>query len=276
MTHSMTHSRRPLLGAGARAGRFAAVLIAALAAAALARPAAAQGPTDEIQVYDASIAAPGKINLTLHTNFTPDGINVAAFPGAIVSNDSFDGGFEWAYGAKPWLELGLYLPLYSITGQYGGTINGGKVRLLFVSPDADERKFFYGMNFEFSYNSAKWDARTYTSEIRPIFGWHLHNRWDFIFNPILDNSWRGGFAALAFNPAARVAYHLNPRWAIAAEQYSGFGDLNQFLPDTEQVQQVWAVFDHYSTLDIEGGIGFGLTPASDKVTLKLMFSRDLN
>ena len=250
-------------------------LLTVVAAAALARPAAAQGPTDEIQVYDAGITAPGKFNLTLHTNFTPDGIRVAAFPGAIISNHSFDGGFEWAYGARPWLEFGLYLPLYSATSQDGATINGGKLRLLFVSPHADERTFFYGANFEFSYNSARWDASRYTSEIRPIFGWHIHP-WDFIFNPILDNSWAGGFAALEFNPAARVAYHINPRWAVAAEQYSGLGPLRQFLPGGQQVQQVWAAFDHYGTTDIEGGVGFGLTTASDKITLKLMFSRDLN
>jgi hypothetical protein len=254
--------------------RLVAVLAFA-AAAALARPATAQGPTDEIQVYDAGIAAPGKFNLTLHTNFTPDGIGVAAFPGAIVSQHSFDGGFEWAYGARPWLELGLYLPLYSVTGRYGVTVNGGKVRLLFASPHADERRFFYGANFEFSYNSTRWDARRYTSEIRPIFGWHLHP-WDLVFNPILDNSWAGGLAALEFNPAARVAYHVNPRWAVAAEQYAGFGPLRRFLPGSQQVQQVWAVFDHYGTTDVEGGIGFGLTAASDNVTLKLMFSRDLN
>jgi hypothetical protein len=255
--------------------RLAALLGVAAVAAALACPAAAQGPTDEIQVYDAGIAAPGKVNLTLHTNFTPDGIAVAAFPGAIVSNHSFDGGFEWALGARSWLELGLYLPLYSITSRYGGTINGGKIRLLFVSPHADARTFFYGANLEFSYNSVRWDARRYTSEIRPIVGWHLH-RWDFIVNPILDNSWAGGFAALQFDPAARVAYHIDPRWAVAAEQYSGFGPLRRFLPGTRQVQQVWAVFDHHATTDVEGGIGFGLTSASDRITLKLMFSRDLN
>jgi hypothetical protein len=38
--------------------------------------------------------------------------------------------------------------------------------------------------------------------------------------------------------------------------------------------------DHYSPkflgLDIETGIGFGLTPGSDKITLKLMLSRNLN
>jgi hypothetical protein len=36
--------------------------------------------------------------------------------------------------------------------------------------------------------------------------------------------------------------------------------------------------DHKSDkwVNIEAGIGFGLTNASDKVTLKLMVSRDLN
>jgi hypothetical protein len=261
----MTHSSRMLR----------LIVLLAVAAAVRPVPAAAQGPTDEIQVYDAGIAPLGKFNLTLHTNFTPDGHADAAFPGAIISNHSFDGGFEWAYGAEPWLELGLYLPLYSITSQYGATINGGKLRLLFVSPHADDRTFFYGANFEFSYNAAKWDARRYTSEIRPIFGWHLHP-WDFIFNPILDNSWDGGVAALEFNPAARVAYNVNPTWAVAVEQYSGFGPLRELVPGTQQVQQLWAAFDHYATLNIEGGIGFGLTPASDRVTLKLMFSRDLD
>ncbi len=266
MPHSTTRSSRP--------SRHV-VLVAAVAAATFARPAAAQGPTDEIQVYDASITAVGKFNLTMHTNFTPDGISTPAFPRAIVSNHSFDGGFEWAYGATPWLELGLYLPLYSISSQYGATINGGKLRLLFVSPHAEERRFFYGANFEFSYNAVQWDSHRYTSEIRPIFGWHLHP-WDLIFNPILDNSWAGGVAALQFNPSARVAYNINPRWAVALEQYSGFGPLSGFVPAGQEVQQTWAAFDHYGTVDIEGGIGFGLTSASDKVTLKLMFSRDLN
>ncbi len=141
----MLHPITPLLRLSRRL-----VLLAVVVSAAAARQAAAQGPTDEIQVYDAGIAAPGKINLTLHTNYTPAGIGIAAFSGAIISNHSLDGGFEWAYGARPWLELGLYLPLYSITSHDAVTIDGGKIRLLFVAPRADERRFFYGANFEFS------------------------------------------------------------------------------------------------------------------------------
>lgn len=246
---------------------FALVFIAA------ASPARAQ--TDEIQVYDGSIAAPGVINLTLHNNFTPDGQRTPGFPGGLIPDKSWNGVAEWAYGITDWLEAGLYLPLYSVSKDRGATINGGKLRLLFTAPHADQRTFFYAVNFEFSYNAAHWDPRTYTSEIRPIFGLHLHP-WDFIVNPILDNSFAGGFKSLDFAPAARIAYNLSSKWAVATEEYSDAGPLRSFYPTDEQTHEVWAVFDHAASwADIEAGVGFGATPASDKVTLKLMLSRDL-
>jgi len=150
-----------------------------------AAPASAQ--TDEIQVYDAAIAPVGAFNLTLHDNFTPRGNMTPEFPGAVVADKSLNGVAEWAYGVAPWLEAGLYFPLYSITRSGGVLYNGFKLRGLFVTPDAVKREVFYGVNFEFSFNTAHWDARPYTSEIRPIIGTHI-GRFDLIFNPILDNS----------------------------------------------------------------------------------------
>ena len=217
----------------------------------LALPAVSLAQTDEIQVYDASIAERGVFNLTLHNNFTPDGLNHPAFPGGLIPDKSLNGVAEWAYGVADWFEAGLYLPLYSISKDRGASINGGKLRMLFVRPHAAERTFFYGMNFEFSYNAKHWDARRYTSEIRPIIGVHLHPV-DIIVNPILDNSYTGGFKGLDFAPA-------------------DFGLLRHFLRPREQSQQLYAVVDHTT----EAGIGFGLTSASDKVTLKLILSRDL-
>jgi hypothetical protein len=253
-------------------------IIRTLAAVALllAAVATASAQTDEIQVYDGEIAEPGVFNLTWHNNFTPDGLKTPAFRGALVNNHNLNGVTEWAYGVTDWFELGLYLPLYSVSTARGPSINGGKIRLLFAVPHAAERKFFYAANFEFSYNSKHWDPRTYTSEIRPIVGWHL-KPWDIVINPILDNSWYGGFKSLECVPATRVAYNLNPKWAVAVEEYADYGQLRDFVPVREQFHQVWGVFDHDAKyVHIEAGIGFGLTSASDKVTLKLMFSKDLN
>jgi hypothetical protein len=236
-------------------------------------PCSAQ--TDEIQVYDAEIAAPGVFNLTLHDNYTPIGRTEPDFPGGIVPNHTLNGVPEWAYGVTDWFEAGLYLPLYSVASNLGPVLNGFKLRTLFVSPDAADRKFFYGINFEFSYNARHWDLNRYTSEIRPIIGWHL-GAFDLIFNPILDNSYQG-VSRLDFAPATRIAWNLSKSWAVAAEEYDDFGPLRGFNSASAQSHHLFAVADWKgAALAVEGGVGFGLTPATDDLVLKLILSKDLN
>ena len=231
--------------------------------------------TDEIQVYDGAIAAPGKLNLQLHNNYTPEGLKTPAFPGGIVPDQSLNGVPEWAYGITDWFEAGLYLPLYSISENRGATLNGFKLRALFTVPHAADRTFFYAANFEFSYNAGHWDEKPVTTELRPIIGWHLHPV-DIIINPILDTGYNG-FGNLHFAPAERVAYHFSRHWALAAEEYADYGPLHQFLPANRQSHKLYGVVDYNSELvNIEAGAGFGLNGASDELTFKLMLSRDLN
>jgi len=243
----------------------------------LAAPAATLAQTDEIQVYDAEIAKQGIFNVMLHNNFTPIGRTAPAFPGAIIPNDSDNGAVEWAYGVKPWFEQGLYLPVYSTySTNQGATINGFKLRELFVRPHAQDHKFFYGLNFEFSVNALYWESRRITSELRPIVGVHLR-RWDLIYNPIVDTDYTGGIKGLEFNPAGRVAYNLNKTWAVAAEEYDGFGPLRAFVPQNQQFHETWAVVDRKGGfVDVETGVGVGWSGGADRLTLKLMLSRDLN
>ena len=231
--------------------------------------------TDEIQVYTGEIAAPGVFNLTLHDNYTPDGRTTATFPGGIVPNHTLNGVPEWSYGVTPWFEEGLYLPLYSLTGNGRLDYDGLKVRTLFVLPDSANQTFFYGVNFEFSRNAAHWDPSRYTQEIRPIIGWHL-GPVDLIVNPILDNSWKG-FSRLDFAPESRAAYNFSKTWALALEEYDDLGPLRGFLPESQQQHQLFGVFDFSGKpWSIEGGVGVGLTSASDRLVMKLILSRDLN
>ena len=240
-----------------------------------ATPRSAFGQTDEIQVYDASHADRGVFNLTWHNNFTPRGLKTPAFPGAIVADKSWNGVPEWAYGVTDWFETGLYLPLYTRDKNYGATVDGFKLRELFTVPHATERRFVYGVNFEFSVNSKRWDARRFTSEIRPIVGWHVRPI-DIVINPILDTGY-DGVRNLDFAPNARVAYNVSPVWAIAVEEYADYGPLRRFYSSADQSHQIYGVVDFSSkVLEIEAGIGFGLTEASDKLTLKLLLARDLN
>jgi hypothetical protein len=244
--------------------------------AVLVAPAIALAQTDEIQVYDAAIADQGKFNLTWHNNFTPKGLKEPAFSGGLINDGTLNGVTEWAYGVTKWFEAGLYLPLYSFANNRGPAVNGGKLRALFVVPNADDRKFIYGVNFEFSYNSKHWDSRRITSEVRPIIGWHLHPV-DIIINPIVDTTYAGGFRNLEFVPAVRVAHSLSKEWALALEEYDDYGPLHRFNRFNDQYHMAYFVVDHDSKIvNVEAGVGVGMTSASDKVTLKLILSRDLN
>jgi hypothetical protein len=235
----------------------------------------ALGQTDEIQVYDAAIAAPGKLNLMLHNNFIARGRKTPEFPDGIVPEHSYNSVPEFGYGVTDWFEAGLYFPVYSVSKTHGLTFDSAKLRALFVSPHAAERTFFYGANFEFSYNTKYWDTSKFTSELRPIIGWHLHSV-DLIFNPIVDAAW-DDLKEIAFAPAARVAYNISTSWAVAVEEYADFGSFRRFHSGSDQAHQLFAVLDHNTkVVNIEFGVGFGLTSASDKLTFKLMLSRDLN
>lgn len=240
---------------------------AALAAILLVgRTATAQ--TDEIQVYTGELASPGEFNLTVHANFTPRGHAAPAFPGGITSQGSLNGAFEWAYGVRDWFEAGAYFPVYTIDPDGRVLLDGAKLRALFAVPHAEARRFFYGLNFEFSRNSRAWDQSRFGGEVRPIVGARA-GPWDFVANPILDTSF-DGLSRLDFAPSARIAYNRTLAWAGALEYYADFGELRHF----ENAQHtLFAVADHAGkSLDVEAGIGFGLGSAADRLTLKTIVS----
>jgi hypothetical protein len=64
---------------------------------------------------------------------------------------------------------------------------------------------------------------------------------------------------------------------VALEEYDDFGPLHAFKPAAQQSHELFGVFDYNGApVNVEGGVGFGLTPGTDKLTLKMILSRDLN
>jgi hypothetical protein len=55
--------------------------------------------------------------------------------------------------------------------------------------NAAEQAFWYGVNFEFSYNARHWEEARYAAEVRPILGWRF-GPVDLLLNPIIDVSFR--------------------------------------------------------------------------------------
>jgi hypothetical protein len=249
--------------------RAIALIVALAAASGIVR-----AQTDEIQVYDASIAERHQVTLTFHTNYVAQGLAQPAFPGAVVADQSLNGAMEWAYGVADWFEAGLYFPVWSRDASSGLGYDGFKLRALFVSPHADARAFAYGVNFEFSVNQPRWSSSHYGGEIRGILAWHVAAM-DLIVNPIVDTDFNG-LANLEFVPCWRVAYNANKTWAVAVEQYADFGAVSDLDSWSQQSHQLFAVVDrHWTRWDAEFGVGYGLTGASDPWTIKLIIETSL-
>jgi hypothetical protein len=238
------------------------LLLGAAFSAVLAAPAKA---TDEIQVYNAAIAAVGQFTIQQHLNYTASGLKDPPFPGGLVSNHALNGTPEFAYGVTDWWELGLYLPFAVQDQQF--LSNGFKVRTLFVSPNADQRNFFYGINFELGNTTPKFAQTRFTLEVRPIIG--IRNAdYEFIVNPIVDAGF-GKFGQLDFAPAVRVARKLDKDLFVGLEYYADFGEIGNFPKLADQQHQLFAVTDFkVGDIDVDFGVGFGLTPASDRLVIK--------
>ena len=220
---------------------------------------------DEIQVYNAEIAELGQWTVQQHLNYAIRGRKEPDFPGGLIANHTLNGTPEFAYGLTDWWELGFYAPFAVSDHQF--LSGGAKIRTLFVTPNADKRNFFYGLNIEFSYQTSRFAETRHAFEFRPIIGWR-NKEWEFIVNPIVDVS-LGSLGEADFAPAARLARNLGNDRFIGLEYYSDLGKIGNFLPLSEQSHQLFAVSDFkLGALDVNVGIGYGLTPGSDRLITK--------
>ncbi len=250
-------------------GRASRAACTVLAVGALLVGGHASAVTDEIQVYTGEIQEPGELALTLHANYVASGRAAAPFPGGIVPDGALNGVAELALGVAPWAELGLYLPVVTVTGDGEVIFDGAKLRALFVTPRAEERRACLGVNLELSYNAPRWDPTTITGELRFILAARL-GRFELALNPILDTAF-DGVGAMELAPAERVAYRASSRWAVGLEHYAVLGALERLEPLSQQAHYLFAVLDHDGKpARVELGVGFGLTAASDGVVLKLI------
>ena len=228
---------------------------------------------DEIQVYNAEIAKIGQWTFQLHSNYAFIGRKEPDFPGGLIPNHALQGTGEWAYGITDWWEMGFYTP-YAVDQNLTPYSNAVKIRQLFVIPNAAEREFFYGVNFEFSYAMPQFSETRWNMEIRPIVGWRKGD-YEFILNPIVDLGF-GQNGGADFLPAARFARKLSEDFAVGIEYYSDYGTLRNWLPFNEQQHNIYAVVDFkIGRFDVNTGVGYGLTPGSDRLMWKMIIGTDL-
>jgi len=208
--------------------------LAAIATQLAPRPAHA---IDEIQVYNASIAPVHTFSLQQHLNYVWSGSTSPDFEGSFAPYHSLNGTPELAYGVTPWWEIGFYAPF---------------------SLDANGTP-------PFSQSPA-------ALEFRPILGVRDLG-WEFIINPIVDASF-GNMGSVDFAPAIRLARTVTKDVMLGLEYYSDFGALGNMALTAQQRHTLFAVTDFtVFGLDVNFGVGFGLTDASDKIVTKMIIGR---
>ena len=254
-----------------------ALLACVIGIAIAARVQAAQ--QDEIQVYADDINKPSEFGLELHLNTTPSGRTTPDYPGEITNNHGFRFTPEFSYGVRSDLELGLYLPmLFDERAEYRYVGIKYRVKWLPLRPEEDGEGWFLGANSELSRVGYKYSESSWGTELRPIIG-YKGKGWLFALNPILDWDLANGLQSgePTFVPSLKLSHDVIGGVSAGVEYYSDVGKIAHIEPWQKQDNRIYGTIDvDMKPLQFNFGIGYGLTEASDRWTIKAIIEVPIN
>jgi len=234
------------------------IRLALLLAVALPLAARAALP-DEIQVYTDDLESPGERGVELHINTTPEGRKTPDYPGEVMPHRGWRVTPEISYGLAANWDGGIYLPFVrSGDGSYFFAGPRFRLKWLPLRPGEGGSGMFAGVNVEVSFVQERFEQSGRPAEIRPIIGYR-GEKWLFSFNPILETDLAGDHKGeFTFAPAAKISRRAWPGMALGAEYYQSEDSRTLFLTaDTDRVNF---------------GIGYGLSTAADRWTVKAIIS----
>jgi hypothetical protein len=250
--------------------RMARALVFLVGAAAALGSAPALAIVDEIQVYTDDLDAAGESGLELHVNTTPRGRKTADYEGDLPPYHGWRVTPEFSWGLGHDLDWGLYLPS-ATDGNGNWYLGGAKLRVKWLPLHAAEggSGWYLGVNNELSRLTKKFSESPWSDEVRFIGGYRAGS-WLIGVNPILGWALSEGYrgspeVTLAWKAVHDVAKGI----AVGAEYYNGMGTLANRLPHDEQERTLYLVTDiERKSWSLNFGVGYGLTPATDKWTVK--------
>jgi hypothetical protein len=228
----------------------------------------------EIQVYDASINEPLQPSLEVHYNYVFEGRSFPSYPNEIPPDHLNHLTLEPALGIARYLELGGYLQ-FVIDSHGDGHWAGTKLRTKWVVPEDTWEHWRLGANVEVSRIPHPFEPDAWAAEVRPIFGYET-GRWAYYVNPILDWSLSGGNGVPDFSPAAKVRWDTGLGFGVGFEYYADLGQVNAIPPTSQQQHYLFAVGDLLKgPMELNFGLGYGLTNASNRWVLKMILGKAL-
>jgi hypothetical protein len=233
-----------------------------------AAPSCAQN-NYEIQVYGSELVAPGNTMVELHSNFTFEG-STSGFDGMLPTNHQLHETVEITHGFNDWFETGFYIFTAAQSG-VGWQWVGDHIRPRFAAPKKWNWPVGVSISQEIGYQRRQFSADTWTYELRPIIDKQM-GRWYVSFNPAFDKSIHGPSAGqgFVFSPDVKISYDLTSKVTGGIEYYGSLGPALNPFPIPQQEHQIFPTLDLNVSpkWEINTGLGFGLTRATDHLILK--------
>lgn len=231
----------------------------------------------EIQVYSAPTVEPGITMIELHSNFTINGSKTIDASGMLPTEHVLHETIEITHGWTPWFETGFYI--FNSIGS-GGRTNyvGSHIRPRFAIPESFNWPVGLSLSLEYGWQKKAFSPDVETLEIRPIIDKKiLDNRLYIAFNPTFDKSFKGPSSPIGyvFSPNIKVGYDITRKVNLGLEYYGSLGPVHEFLPYSQQQQQLFAVtdIDFGPKWEFNAGIGYGMTPGTDRLIVKTILGR---
>jgi hypothetical protein len=230
----------------------------------------------EIQIYPTETTPPGILSLELHSNSTISATGAEAH--SQIDPYQIHETLEGTYGLTPHIEIGQYLATAKLSnGEY--EYAGSRTKCHFGISATDLWPIRFGGNLELDYMRRAAEDQPLTLEMRPIiessFGGFL-----FIANLAFEKPFRGPgtHQGVTFAPSGQISYRLLPWLEPAVEYYGDMGAVT-YLPAVQQQQHfIVPTINLFLVpqLEVNAGVGYGLTRASNGIFLKAILGWDFD
>ena len=228
----------------------------------------------EIQVYASELVPPRNTMVEIHSNFTVNGSKTVV-NGVQPSNHAEHETLEITQGFNEWFETGFYV-FSSIQPKGGWQWVGDHIRPRFSVPQKWHWPVGVSISQEIGYVRPSFATDTWTYELRPIIDRTL-GPWYFGFNPAFERSLHGlnVHHGWTFAPAVKVSYDITKKVTGGFEYYGATGPATEFDPLAQQEHQIFPTIDLNLSpkWEVNLGVGWGLTPATDHLIVKCIIGR---
>ena len=252
------------------------LLLAAILAAMppLVWSSAALAAPEEIEVYRDDVAPLHAFSLEVNQNYVASGSRDDERDGDLSPVHLYRVTPELNYGiAKDW-ELGALVEGTARGGAFD--VHGVEAHIRYIAPRPEESPWYWGFNFETGFTDKHLEERPVTFELRGIAGYE-GKRWIVAFNPTFESAANSQAAdPVTFELQGKLGYKVTEKLILGVESFNEFGRVQDFGPLGQQPQMLYATADYeWRGLDLNLGVGRGLTSSSDGWTIKTVVSVQL-